>query len=108
MAGVRTLIQVPRQAKRGEILTLRLTIRHPMETGLRPDGQGGTVPHNLITHFRCRYDGVEVFASEWFPAIAANPQITFTTVATASGTLEFHWEGDQGFSHTEAVTLEVT
>ena len=33
-----------------------------------------------------------------FPAIAANPFITFHTVATESGTFEFQWTGDNGFS----------
>jgi sulfur-oxidizing protein SoxZ len=40
--------------------------------------------------------------------VAANPYITFCTLATGSGTLEFSWEGDRGFSQTENVVLSVT
>jgi len=40
--------------------------------------------------------------------VAANPYLTFCTVATASGTLEFTWEGDRGFAQTERVGLTVT
>ena len=55
----------------------------------------------------CTYNGVEVFRAELHPAIAANPLITFTTVATESGTLEFRWTGDNGFSATETAAIKV-
>ena len=42
-----------------------------------------------------------------FPAIAANPFISFFTVATASGTIEFKWTGDNGFSQTESANITV-
>jgi sulfur-oxidizing protein SoxZ len=42
-----------------------------------------------------------------FPAIAANPFITFYTVATESGTIAFEWTGDNGFSATESATITV-
>ena len=41
------------------------------------------------------------------PAIAANPFVTFFTVATESGTLEFKWTGDNGFSETAVATITV-
>ena len=41
------------------------------------------------------------------PAIAANPFIAFFTVATESGTLEFKWTGDNGFSETATATVTV-
>jgi sulfur-oxidizing protein SoxZ len=48
---------------------------------------------------------VEIFRADLSPAVAANPFITFFTVATESGMLEFKWIGDNGFS--EAVTATV-
>jgi sulfur-oxidizing protein SoxZ len=39
--------------------------------------------------------------------MAANPFITFHTVATDSGTVEFKWTGDNGFSATEQATITV-
>jgi len=41
------------------------------------------------------------------PAIAANPLIAFTTVATDSGTLSFQWTGDKGYTLTETATITV-
>jgi len=104
----RTLITAPRTAKRGDIIELRTLIAHAMETGYRPDASGNTKPRDLINRFVCRYNDEVVFSAELFPAVAANPFIAFTTVATDSGTLTFSWEGDNGFSQTESVAITVT
>jgi sulfur-oxidizing protein SoxZ len=104
----RALVTMPTTAKRGDIVEIRTLIAHPMETGYRPGADGAILPRNLIRRFNCRYDEVLVFSAELFPAVAANPFISFFTVATASGTLRFSWEGDNGFAQTESVSLTVT
>lgn len=104
----RTLLTVPPTARRGEVIELRALIAHPMETGFRPGADGQVLPRNLIHHFVCRYDNEVVFSAELHPAIAANPYLVFTTVATVSGTLSFSWEGDNGFAQTESVAIRVT
>ena len=48
-----------------------------------------------------------MFRAELHPAISANPYIAFSTVATESGTLEFRWTGDNGYTLTETATLQV-
>jgi len=103
----RALITMPKTAARGEIVEIRTLIAHPMETGYRPGDDGKILPRNIIRRFSCRYDGELVFSAEMFPAVAANPYLTFCTRATASGTLEFTWEGDRGFTQTERVALTV-
>jgi sulfur-oxidizing protein SoxZ len=107
MATTRTLIDVPASVKRGEVFTVRATIGHPMETGHRADGQGGTVPRDIVTQFECRLDGTTVFAATLHPAIAANPYLAFTLRAQDSGTLTFSWRGDRGFSHSQTLPLVV-
>jgi sulfur-oxidizing protein SoxZ len=104
----RTLITAPTTAKRGDIIELKTLIAHIMETGFRPDANGQTKPRDLINRFSCRYNGELVFSAELYPAVAANPYIAFTTVATESGTLSFSWEGDNGFAQTESVAITVT
>jgi sulfur-oxidizing protein SoxZ len=103
----RALINVPPKAKKGEIITIKTLISHEMETGYRHDNVGKAIARNIITQFVCTYNGLEVFRAELFPAIAANPFLTFQTVATASGTIEFKWTGDNGFSATESVNITV-
>ena len=103
----RTLITAPQTARRGEVIELRALIAHPMETGYRPGADGQVLARDLIRRFECRYNGETVFAAALYAAVAANPYLAFTTVATESGTLSFRWEGDQGFAQTETVTISV-
>ncbi|SNS55833.1 sulfur-oxidizing protein SoxZ [Noviherbaspirillum humi] len=104
----RAIINVPPTARRGEVIEIRTLIGHPMETGYRPGNDGKTLPRDIIRRFTCRYNGEVVFSAEFFPAIAANPNIAFHTVATESGNLSFTWEGDNGFQQTETVNINVS
>ena len=105
--AARTLINVPPKAKRGEVIQIKTLISHIMETGFRHSTSGQMIPRDIITSFSCRYNGEEIFATLFFPAIAANPFVTFHTVATESGTLAFHWIGDNGFEVTEEAKIAV-
>ena len=101
------LINVPATAKRGEVIEIKTLISHAMETGYRRSQLGALIPRDIIRLFVCTYNGTEVFRAELHPAIAANPFIVFSTVATESGTLAFHWTGDNGFSVTESAGITV-
>jgi sulfur-oxidizing protein SoxZ len=89
-------IQVPKDAKRGEVIRVRLLIQHPMETGYRLGADGAKVPKNVIRTLVCKYNGVEVFRAKMSPGIAANPYLQFPIVAAESGELEFTWRDDAG------------
>lgn len=104
----RTLITVPKTARRGDVIEIKTVIAHPMETGFRSGDAGIALPRNLIRRFTCRYAGEEIFAAQLFPAVAANPLLSFFTVATESGTLTFTWEGDNGFMQTDTASITVT
>lgn len=103
----RVVVNVPAEAKRGEVIEIRTLAGHPMETGFRRTQLGELIPRDIIRTLVCTYNGVEVFRAELHPAIAANPYIAFSTVATESGTLEFRWSGDNGFTLTEKAALQV-
>ena len=103
----RALINVPKTAKKGEVIQIKTLISHEMETGFRVDNVGKPIPRDIINLFVCTYNGQEIFRADLHPAVAANPFIAFTTVATASGTLEFKWTGDNGFSTTEQANITV-
>lgn len=102
------LITVPKTAKRGDVLEIKTLIQHPMETGYRAGSDGRVLPRDIITVFTCTYAGAEVFRADLFPAMSANPFIAFTTVATESGKIVFHWKGDNGFDHAETAAITVT
>ena len=101
------LINVPAKAKRGEIIEIKTLMSHIMETGFRRTATGDIIPRNIITSFTCRYNGAEIFRAELFPATAANPFITFSTIATDSGKFDFEWIGDNGFSETASASITV-
>jgi len=101
------LINVPKKAKRGEIIEIKTLMSHIMETGYRRTATGEIIPRDIITSFVCRYNGVEIFRADLFPAIAANPFMTFFTVATESGKFDFEWVGDRGFSETASASILV-
>ena len=103
----RVVVNAPKQAKRGEIIEIRTLAGHSMETGFRRTQLGELIPRDIITRFTCSYNGIEVFRAELHPAMAANPLIAFSTVATESGTLEFRWTGDNGFSATHSASITV-
>jgi sulfur-oxidizing protein SoxZ len=103
----RALINVPAKAKRGEIITIKTLISHDMETGFRHTTTGTPIPRDIVTSFVATYNKQEIFRAVLYPAVAANPFFTFTTVATESGTIAFEWTGDNGFSATESAAIVV-
>jgi sulfur-oxidizing protein SoxZ len=103
----RALINAPAKARRGAIIEIKTLISHVMETGFRYTQTGELVPRDIVTAFTATYNGEEIFRARLYPAIAANPFITFHTIATESGTIELEWTGDNGFSARERVTITV-
>jgi sulfur-oxidizing protein SoxZ len=103
----RALINVPAKARRGEVIAIKTLIAHAMESGFRYSTTGERIPRDIVTTFVATYNGTEIFRAELFAAIAANPFITFHTLATESGTIEFTWTGDNGYAATEQVKITV-
>jgi sulfur-oxidizing protein SoxZ len=103
----RALINLPAAPRRGEIIEIKALVQHQMETGFRHTQTGAVIPRDIITAFVCTYNGAEIFRSEFYPAIAANPYLAFTTRAADSGTIVCKWTGDNGYSLTESVAITV-
>ena len=107
MATASAVVNVPANPRRGEIIEIKALVRHAMETGFRRTQLCAVIPRDIIRQFVCLYNGVEIFRAELHPSIAANPLLTFTTVATESGTIEFRWTSDKGFSVVESARITV-
>ena len=101
------LINVPAKVKRGDVIEIKTLMSHIMESGFRRTAAGDLVPRDIITSFACRYNGSEIFRADLFPAISANPFISFFTVAKESGKFEFEWIGDNGFASTASASITV-
>ena len=100
-------LKVPKEAKKGEIIEIKTLLSHPMETGLRKDAAGNTVPRKIINKFACEFNGKPVFSAEIEPAVAANPYIQFTAKVDESGTFKFTWTDDDGSVTTTEEQIKV-
>lgn len=105
---VRVLLNVPKTARRGEVIEIKLLISHPMESGQRRDAMGQTIPRDIIHSLRCSWNNETVLDAELFPAISANPFLSFTALAEQSGTIVVTFTDDHGVEQTEsrAITVE--
>lgn len=103
----RVLVNAPKTAKRGEIVEIRTLVSHQMETGYRPGPNGRLLPRDIITTFVARWGEDEIFRIALSPAVSANPYLVFSTRAVGTGPITLTWTGDNGFSQTETLTIEI-
>jgi sulfur-oxidizing protein SoxZ len=103
----RTLLTIPKRVKKGEIFEVKILISHVMETGQRRDNVGQIIPRDIIHSFSCTYNGELVMKAELFPAISANPFLSFDVVAEASGTIMLTWTDDKGTIQAEQAEILV-
>ena len=100
-------VQLPKMAVRGEVISVRIAIQHPMETGFRFDNNGRAISKNVINTLTVRYNDVEIFRAEMGSGVAANPLLQFYTVADVSGEFVFEWIDDAGQRGMERAMLVV-
>ena len=101
------ILYAPKSARAGEVIEVRATVAHPMESGYRANSEGQTVPRDIVRRLECRWAGELVFAADLHPAVAANPSVAFHVVALTSGPLTVRWQGDRGFDHSDTTHIEV-
>jgi sulfur-oxidizing protein SoxZ len=106
-ATIPARITMPAEAKRGEIVEIRVLVRHAMERGVDAAGLR-PVPRRIIHTFRATYDGAEIVRMELSPGIAPNPYVAFTTMATTTGEIVFEWLEDGGVTYERRQVLTVT
>jgi sulfur-oxidizing protein SoxZ len=89
-------IRLPREANRGEIVEIKTLLPHPMENGLRKDGNGALIPRKIISRFTCEFNGKPVFSCDLETAVSANPYLQFAAKVEESGSFRFAWTDDDG------------
>jgi sulfur-oxidizing protein SoxZ len=108
MADLKPRVKVPATAAKGELIEIKTTIAHDMESGQRKDKDGKPIPRRIINKFLCTLNGKEIFRSDWFPAISANPYLSFFARASESGTFEFSWFDDDGSVYKASADIAVS
>ncbi|MEM7425934.1 MAG: thiosulfate oxidation carrier complex protein SoxZ [Pseudomonadota bacterium] len=108
MAKPKPRVRVPKKAKKGDIVTIKTLISHKMETGQRKNKKTGEkIPRHIINKFAANFNGKQVFASDWHPAIAANPYMAFSFKAEESGEFEFTWTDDKNETFSKKAKMTV-
>ena len=79
-----------------QMTTVRLLIRHPMETGFRFDVNGAAVPKNVIHTLTAHFEGQAVFRATLGSGISADPFLEFQVHTPRSGELKLTWVDDTG------------
>ncbi len=103
----RVLVNIPPKVAKGSAFEVRVLIAHPMESGQRHDDGGVAIPRDIIRSFSCTYNDVLVLEADFYPAIAANPFLSFQLRAVESGPVVFTWVDDHGAVGTETAQVVV-
>lgn len=91
-----------RTPKRGEVVTVKAMVMHPMETGMRKRASGELIPRRIVDKFDCTLDGAPVLSWRLDTAVSPNPYLEFRFRALESGELKMVWT-DEGGDRIEAV-----
>ncbi|MFL2556203.1 MAG: thiosulfate oxidation carrier complex protein SoxZ [Gammaproteobacteria bacterium] len=63
---------------RDDITTIRLIVRHPMETGFRVDDETSElVPEHYIKKISFEHNDKLIFSCDWSRAVSKNPYLSF-------------------------------
>jgi sulfur-oxidizing protein SoxZ len=100
-------VKVPDRIAAGDVIEVKTLISHEMETGIRKDNDGKTVPRNIIHTFTATFDDQLVFKCELQPGLSANPYLAFHLRVAQSGELVMTWLDDKGGRAVERLRLNV-
>lgn len=107
MSDVKPRIRLPRSAKAGQAAEVKTLVSHVMETGLRKDADGNTIPRNIINRFTCEYGGEMVLDMQLEGAVSANPYVEFDIMVSDATEVVFTWYEDGGAVYTQTEELTV-
>ena len=104
----RRRLKVPKTALVDEIITIKTMAEHDMEPGVRRDPETGVIyPKKIIDAVICRFNGQQIYKSQWFSGVSANPFMSFKMRAITSGLVEVEWIDDYGQSTYKKAVLIV-
>lgn len=101
-------VKVPAMVAKGEPFEVKVLVAHPMESGQRQDETSGAkVPRKILHSFVCSLGGQEILRVTMYPAVSANPYLSFYATAEHSGELVLVWTDDDGSQLRTTAHIEV-
>ncbi len=90
----------------GANATVRVLISHEMETGLRKDAAGKTIPAWYIQEVMATHNGKTVLTAEWGTAISKNPFMQFSIKGAKAGDkVAISWRDNRGETRTDEAVV---
>jgi sulfur-oxidizing protein SoxZ len=90
----------------GDSTEVKVLMNHEMETGLRKDAQGKTIPAWFIQSVTATYGNRTVLAAQWGPAVSKNPFLSFKFKGGAKGEkVLVTWTDSRGDTRTDEATI---
>lgn len=90
----------------GDKATVRVLMAHEMETGLRKDAAGKTVPAWFIQEVSAQLNGKTVMTAQWGPSVAKNPFLQFSVKGAKAGDkIGVMWIDNKGDKRSDETTV---
>ena len=85
---------------KGDTVTLKALMTHPMETGSRKDSKTGElIPAHFIQEVTCESDGKKLLTADWSGGVSKNPYLSFKFKGGNKGDeLTLSWVDNKGNS----------
>lgn len=95
-----------RALEQAGITEIRVLMRHDMETGLRKDTAGNTVPAHFIQTISVRHKDREVLSAQFGPSISKDPFVGFKFKGGAKGDkITVTWVDNRGDRRSDEVAI---
>lgn len=90
----------------GDVAEIRVLMQHPMETGLRKDEKGQSVPIHFIQTFAITLNGTPLIEGQLNTSISKNPLFSFRARGVKPGDkLVVSWVDSKGERRSDEATL---
>lgn len=92
----------------GDIVSVKVLMKHPMETGQRVDSKTGEkIPPHHINELTCSWNGEAIFNANLGPAVSKNPYLAFKVKGPKAGdVLQLSSVDNKGETDSGEVTIK--
>jgi sulfur-oxidizing protein SoxZ len=95
-----------RAQMQGNNAVVRVLMTHEMETGLRKDASGKSVPAWHITEVSAQHNAKTVMTAQWGPAISKNPFLQFVIKGAKAGDkVTLSWVDNKGQARSDEAVV---
>ncbi len=91
---------------KGDVATIKLLIKHNMESGRRKDEAGNLIPEKFVQTVTAHVAGTQVFEVNTGPGVSKNPFLQIILTGRKAGEkVDFKWVDSSGATKEDSVEL---